>query len=155
MGIQIVLDRPLIPQNTGSIARSCAATGAELHLIGPLGFEITEKQVRRAGLDYWPYVKLFQHTSFEEYLTNVKPDNIWLIETCGSKNYCDAKLGPNDAFVFGQETKGIDPVLLKEFDPEKILNVPILCEQVRSLNLSNCVSIVLYEALRQNNFQAA
>ncbi len=151
--MHVVLDRPLIPQNTGSIARSCAATNTELHLIGPLGFEITEKNVRRAGLDYWPYVKLFQHDSFESYLKNAKPDKVWLIETGSSTRYDQAVFGKNDALVFGQETKGIDPELLSRFKSDQILTVPILCDGVRSLNLSNCVSIVLYEALKQLDFK--
>jgi tRNA (cytidine/uridine-2'-O-)-methyltransferase len=151
--MQIVLYRPLIPQNTGSIARTCAATNTELHLVGPLGFKITEKAVRRAGLDYWPFVKLFEHDSFEAYLANAKPNKLWFIETSGTKNYCQVKFGPKDAIVFGQETKGIDPELMSNYEPEQILSIPIFCEGVRSLNLSNSVSIVLYEALRQQGFE--
>ena len=151
--MQIVLYRPLIPQNTGSIARSCAATNTELHLVGPLGFKITEKAVKRAGLDYWPYVKLFEHESFDDYLAKAKPDNIWFIETNGTKNYSEASYGPNDAIVFGQETKGIDPEIMQRYSPDQTLLIPIYCSGVRSLNLSNSVSIVLYEALRQQGFK--
>ena len=151
--MQIVLYRPLIPQNTGSIARSCAATNTELHLVGPLGFKITEKAVKRAGLDYWPFVKLFEHESFEHYLENAKPEKIWFIETSGTRNYSEVSYGPKDAIVFGQETKGIDPEIMGRYSPNQILSIPIYCEGVRSLNLSNSVSIVLYEALRQQGFQ--
>lgn len=152
--MQIVLYRPLIPQNTGSIARSCAATKTELHLVGPLGFKITEKAVKRAGLDYWPYVKLFEHASFDDYLAKAKPENIWFIETNGTRNYSEAQYGPNDAIVFGQETKGISDEILNRYSPDKILSIPIYCSGVRSLNLSNSVSIVLYEALRQQGFKS-
>jgi tRNA (cytidine/uridine-2'-O-)-methyltransferase len=150
--MHIVLYRPLIPQNTGSIARTCAATNTELHLIGPLGFKITEKAVKRAGLDYWPFVKLFEHDSFDSYLRDTKPEKIWFIETNGESNYSQVHYGPNDAIVFGQETKGIEPEILDRYGKEMILSIPIFCSGVRSLNLSNSVSIVLYEALRQNNF---
>lgn len=150
--MQIVLYRPLIPQNTGSIARTCAATDTELHLVGPLGFKITEKAVKRAGLDYWPYVKLFEHDSFDAYLESAKPSKLWLIETNGDQNYTQAQYGPNDAIIFGQETKGIASEIMDRFDSNQILSIPIFCPGVRSLNLSNAVSIVLYEALRQQNF---
>lgn len=153
--MQIVLYQPLIPQNTGSIARTCAATNSELHLVGPLGFEITEKAVKRAGLDYWPFVKLFEHDSFEQYLENARPDNIWFIETNGSKNYSEVNYGPRDAIIFGQETKGIAPEIMAKYQSDQILSIPIFCSGVRSLNLSNAVSIVLYEALRQQGFQTS
>lgn len=150
--MHVVLDRPLIPQNTGSIARSCAATNTELHLIEPLGFEINEKNVRRAGLDYWPFVKLHQHKSFEHYLSAYAPSNIWLIETGGSRLYTEASFSKDDAIIFGQETKGLSPDFMRNFRSEQILSIPILCSGVRSLNLSNAVSIVLFEALRQLDF---
>lgn len=147
--MDIVLINPLIPQNTGSIARSCAATGTPLHLVGKLGFEITEKAVRRAGLDYWPFVPLFQHATMDEYLASRKPNKIWLVETTGKLLYHQASFSPSDAFVFGSETIGIPKDLLDAVPPEQILRIPITCSGVRSLNLSNAVSIVLYEARRQ------
>lgn len=151
--MQVVLYRPLIPQNTGSIARTCAATNSELHLVGPLGFTITEKAVRRAGLDYWPFVKLFQHDSFDDYLRKANPRNLWFVETNGSKSYHQANFESNDAIIFGQETKGIDGDIMSRYPSDQILSIPIFCDGVRSLNLSNAVSIVLYEALRQLDFE--
>ncbi len=147
--MDIVLVRPEIPQNTGSIARTCAATETPLHLIGELGFEITEKRVRRAGLDYWPFVDLHRHPDWETYLTVRKPTTIWCLSTHGTRSYTDATFGVNDAIVFGSETKGLGEAFLKERDPSTILKIPIPCAGVRSLNLSNAVSIVLYEARRQ------
>lgn len=151
--MHVVLDRPLIPQNTGSIARTCAALEVPLHLVGPLGFEITEKAVRRAGLDYWPYVQLSQHSSFESYLSTVQPKKVWLIETTGKRRYSDVSFEMGDALVFGQETKGLDASLEALVPPDQILYIPIHSEGVRSLNLSNAVALVLYEAMRQLNFQ--
>lgn len=147
--MDIVLVEPQIPQNTGSIARTCAATDTPLHLIEPLGFEITEKAVRRAGLDYWPYVKLSQHKTWDEYLTQTKPRAIWLFSKFGERLYTDAQFGPTDALVFGSETKGLGEAFLSTFPREQILRIPIVTDYVRSLNLSNAVSIALYEARRQ------
>ncbi|MCX6115852.1 MAG: tRNA (cytidine(34)-2'-O)-methyltransferase [Proteobacteria bacterium] len=147
--MQIVLVEPQIPQNTGSIARTCAATDSSLHLVGPLGFEISEKAVRRAGLDYWPHVKLSQHPSWDEYIDTAKPERIWLFSKFGQKLYTDAQFQQGDALVFGSETKGLGPQLLANFSPEQILRIPIISTHVRSLNLSNAVSIALYEARRQ------
>lgn len=147
--MQIVLVEPQIPQNTGSIARTCAATDSSLHLVGPLGFEISEKAVRRAGLDYWPHVKLSQHPSWDEYIDTAKPERIWLFSKFAQKLYTDAQFQQGDALVFGSETKGLGPQLLANFSPEQILRIPIISTNVRSLNLSNAVSIALYEARRQ------
>jgi len=147
--MDIVLIEPEIPQNTGSIARTCAATRCPLHLVGKLGFEITEKAVRRAGLDYWPYVSLFQHESWEHYLHNNRPRNVWLLSKFAEKNYTSAAFHTDDALVFGSETAGLGKDFLEKFSKDQILRIPMLEPQVRSLNLSNAVSIVLYEALRQ------
>lgn len=147
--MMIVLIEPLIPQNTGSIARTCAATKTPLHLVGKLGFEITEKNVRRAGLDYWPYVELYQHQTWDEFIEKAKPDTCWFFECVGERSYTDAKFSSNDALVFGCETVGLTPEFLKPFPKEQILKIPFECPHVRSLNLSNCVSIGLYEARRQ------
>jgi len=105
--------------------------------------------VRRAGLDYWPHVKLSQHPSWDEYIDTAKPERIWLFSKFGQKLYTDAQFKQGDALVFGSETKGLGPQLLANFSPEQILRIPIISTHVRSLNLSNAVSIALYEARRQ------
>ena len=147
--MQVVLVNPEIPQNTGSIARTCAATLSPLHLVGKLGFQITEKAVRRAGLDYWPHVDLHQHKTWEDYLLKAQPARIWLFSTHGSTKYYEAQFQPEDALVFGSETKGLGKDFLAKFPQEHILVIPIVCPGVRSLNLSNAVSIAVYEARRQ------
>ncbi len=147
--MDIVLVNPQIPQNTGSIARTCAATQTPLHLVGELGFELTEKSVRRAGLDYWPWVPLHRHASWPAYLEKSRPRQIWLFSKFGSRLYYTADFQPNDALVFGSETKGLGHEFLSQFPEDQILKIPIVCEEVRSLNLSNAVSIALYEARRQ------
>lgn len=145
--MQVVLVNPEIPQNTGSIARTCAATQTPLHLVGRLGFEISEKAVRRAGLDYWPYVEVAQHTSWEEYLERAAPKRVWLYSKFGGRAYYQADYRNEDALVFGCETKGLGAEFLSKFPEEQVLRIPILRPEVRSLNLSNAVSIVLYHAL--------
>ncbi|NDC38758.1 MAG: tRNA (cytidine(34)-2'-O)-methyltransferase [Proteobacteria bacterium] len=147
--MQVVLVHPQIPQNTGSIARTCAATGTPLHLVHPMGFTITEKAVRRAGLDYWPYVDLHHHENFESYLATAKPERVWLIETSGTRVYHAATFGPHDALVFGSETKGLGEEFVGRFPAEQVLTIPMDCPGVRSLNLSNAVAIALFEARRQ------
>ncbi len=147
--MQIVLVEPQIPQNTGSISRTCAATDTPLHLVEPLGFEITEKAVRRAGLDYWPYVKLFRHASWTDYVRDATPEKIWIFSKFGERLYTTAEFGPNDALVFGSETKGLGKEFLSQYPSSQILRIPIVTDYVRSLNLSNAVSIALYEARRQ------
>ncbi len=153
--MQIVLVEPQIPQNTGSISRTCAATDTPLHLVGPLGFEITEKAVRRAGLDYWPHVKLSQHSSWQEYMDRAHPSRVWLFSKFGERLYTDAEFQPGDALVFGSETKGLGEQFLSQFPSEQILRIPIVTEYVRSLNLSNAVAIALYEARRQLRMDTA
>lgn len=147
--MQVVLINPEIPQNTGSIARTCAATNTPLHLVGKLGFDISEKAVRRAGLDYWPYVELYQHTSWEEYLSVAKPGRIWIFSKFGKLPYFKATFGVNEALVFGSETKGLCAEFLSKFEESSVLRIPIDRQEVRSLNLSNAVSIALFEARRQ------
>ncbi len=147
--MNIVLVEPQIPQNTGSISRTCAATDTPLHLVGKMGFEITEKAVRRAGLDYWPYVKLSQHATWNEYLETAKPSRIWLFSKFGTRLYTDADFRLDDALVFGSETKGLGRDFLDQYPQSQILRIPIVTNYVRSLNLSNAVSIALYEARRQ------
>ena len=147
--MDVVLVEPKIPQNTGSIARTCAATQVPLHLIEPLGFEISEKNVRRAGLDYWPYVPLHQHDSFQTYLERNHPRKVWLLTKHAKRAYYTADFQPNDALVFGAGTTGLGKEFLSKYPEDQWLLIPMPCEHVRSLNLSNSVSIVLYEALRQ------
>ena len=152
--INIVLVEPEIPQNTGNIARSCAATGAKLHLVYPLGFSISEKQVKRAGLDYWDKLEIEEHTSFSKFLEKYPPDknNMFFLTTKGQKCYSDVDYSNMDEvfLLFGKETKGLpEDVLLANID--KAIRIPML-PTLRSLNLSNSVAIVLYEVLRQSNF---
>lgn len=147
--MDVVLINPEIPQNTGSIARTCAATQTPLHLVGNLGFDISEKAVRRAGLDYWPWVKLHRHEDWQDYLSTSNPRKVWLFSKFGERLYTQADFGPNDAIVFGSETKGLGKEFLSAFPAEQILRIPISCAEVRSLNLSNAVSIAVYEARRQ------
>ncbi len=147
--MHVVLVEPQIPQNTGSIARTCAATGSELHLVGKLGFEITEKRVKRAGLDYWPHVKLYQHATWEQYLSQKNPNKVWLFSKFASRPYWEAEFGEGDALVFGSETTGLGASFLSKFPAEQQLFIPIDLTHVRSLNLSNAVSVGLFEAIRQ------
>lgn len=147
--VDIVLVEPQIPQNTGSISRTCAATDTPLHLVGPLGFDLSEKAVRRAGLDYWPYVKLSRHGTWENYIESQKPRKVWLFSKFGERLYTTADFNHDDALVFGSETKGLGQEFLNTFPTEQILRIPIVTDYVRSLNLSNAVSIALYEARRQ------
>lgn len=148
--VHIVLVHPQIPQNTGSVARTCAALQWPLHLIKPMGFAIDESKVKRAGLDYWPAVTLAEHETFENFIELANPGRCWFIETTGTSAPWDVTFAPNDALVFGSETKGIPPALLAQFPSEQIVRLPMRSDAVRSLNLSNTVTAVAYEALRQN-----
>ena len=155
MKINIVLVEPEIPQNTGNIARTCAATGGKLHLVHPLGFSISEKEVKRAGLDYWDKVDIEEHESFEKFLEKYNPDNnnMFFLTTKGKKVYSDVEYSKMDEvfILFGKETKGLpEDILLKYFD--NAVRIPMR-ETLRSLNLSNSVAIVVYEVLRQTEFQ--
>ena len=148
--LNIVLVEPEIPPNTGNIARLCAATGTRLHLIEPLGFQLTSKAMKRAGLDYWESVDVSRHINFDAFVETEKPARLFFFSTSGPKNYTDEPFQPGDYLVFGSEGKGLSMDLLAQY-PESILNIPMQLDHVRSLNLSNCASIVLYEALRQLN----
>ena len=154
MKINIVMVEPEIPQNTGNIARTCAATGAKLHLVHPLGFSINEKAVKRAGLDYWDKLEIEEHESFKAFLEKYKPEenNMFFATTKGQKTYADANYyGLDEVFIlFGKETKGLPEDVLKKYI-EKTIRIPML-PNLRSLNLSNSVAIVVYEVLRQNSF---
>lgn len=147
----IVLVEPEIPQNTGNIARTCAATGSRLHLVRPLGFEVDDKHLKRAGLDYWSGVEIFYYDSFGDVVKAFPSSRFWFFTTKGRKKYSDAKFGEGDFLVFGKETKGLPEELLKAH-AEFCLRIPMIGE-TRSLNLSNSVAVAVYEALRQAEFK--
>ncbi len=148
--MHIVLLEPEIPQNTGNIARTCAATGAELHLIEPLGFEISDRYLKRAGLDYWHMMSLHVYPSWHDFMA-VHPDvRLWFFTTKAPRDYAQAAYEPDDFLVFGRETRGLPEDLLAE-NYARCLRIPMRAE-ARSLNLSNSVAVALYEALRQRAF---
>ncbi|MEH1792364.1 tRNA (cytidine(34)-2'-O)-methyltransferase [Nostoc sp.] len=146
---QVVLVNPQIPPNTGNIARTCAATGTELHLVGPLGFEISDRYLKRAGLDYWPYVKLHYHESLEAFkIVHQERGGRWLGYTVGGNfNYVNFKFQADDWLLFGSETTGLPPTILSDCDAT--LYIPMSQPGVRSLNLSVSVAIGLFETRRQ------
>lgn len=146
----IVLIEPSIPPNTGNISRLCAATGTILHLVEPLGFDLSEKQLRRAGLDYWDSVDLRTYPDLGTFFAQNPDGQKFFFSTAGGKSCFDADYAPGDYLVFGNETVGLPDALLAEH-PEQVCNIPIKLDHVRSLNLSNCAAIILYEALRQCN----
>lgn len=146
--MHVVLFQPEIPQNTGSIARLCAATQTPLHLIAPLGFKIDDKHLKRAGLDYWPYVDVRLHDSWQDFLRQHGAANLLFFSKKAVQSYTRARYREEDFLVFGPETKGL-PQELIETHSDRAFRIPMMTEAVRSLNLSNAVSIVLYEALRQ------
>lgn len=148
--LNIVLVEPSIPPNTGNISRLCAATGTRLHLVEPLGFDLSEKQLRRAGLDYWDSVDLTVYPDFDAFLQQNPDGRKWYFSTAGRQSYLNVEYAPGDCLVFGNETVGLSDELLAGH-PDEMLNIPIKLDCVRSLNLSNCASIVLYEAVRQIN----
>ncbi len=153
--IHVVMVEPEIPQNTGNIARTCAATGAKLHLVHPLGFDISEKAVRRAGLDYWDKVDIEEHESLEMFLEKYKPEenHMFFATTKGKHVYSEPNYeSMNDIFLlFGKETKGLPEDLLQKY-LDKTIRIPMR-ESLRSLNLSNSVNIILYEVFRHKNFE--
>jgi tRNA (cytidine/uridine-2'-O-)-methyltransferase len=148
--LNIVLVSPSIPPNTGNISRLCAATGTRLHLIEPLGFDISEKQVRRAGLDYWDAVDLCAYPDLDAFFEQNPGGNKYYFSTAGRRHYSDVEYTAGDYLVFGNETLGLPDALLEKH-PEQVVNIPIKLDAVRSLNLSNCAAIALYEALRKIN----
>ena len=146
--MQIVLFEPEIPPNTGSVARLCAATLTPLHLIEPLGFKIDDKHLKRAGLDYWEFVDLRVHESWDDFLSAMRPEHLLFFSKRAVKSYTAARYREEDFLVFGPETRGL-PQSLLDAHADCALRIPMLGTGVRSLNLSNAVSIVLYEGLRQ------
>lgn len=147
----IVLLSPEYPGNVGNIGRTCVLTKSTLHLVRPFKFDLSDKSLKKAGIDYWDKLDLKIHYSLEEFEEFVKDKNFYLIETGSDKAYADVRFMDNDYLIFGREKEGIDKEILKK-NKEKILTIPMTKEIDRSLNLANSVSIVLYEALRQNNF---
>ena len=170
--MHIVLHEPEIPGNTGNIGRSCAATNTSLHLIEPLGFEITEKELRRAGLDYWAQLDVHRYRDYEDFLLEnfgtdpefsdsanaseysessaIRVPRIWYATTKAKRLYCEADFGPDDYIMFGKESAGIPEEILVDHE-ETCIRIP-MGYGIRSLNLSNAAAIVLYEALRQTGF---
>ncbi len=148
--MHIVLYQPEIPQNTGNIGRTCVATGTSLHLIEPLGFRINEKELRRAGMDYWEHLDVTRYTNYEEFLEKHPNAKIWMASTKAKHTYTEVEYGPDDFIMFGRESAGIPEEILVE-NEENCIRIPML-PAIRSLNLSNSAAIVLYEALRQNGF---
>lgn len=155
MKLHVVLVEPEIPQNTGNIARTCAAIGAKLHLVYPLGFSISEKAVKRAGLDYWDKLDIEEHISFNEFLNKYKPEenNMFFVTTKGKHVYSEPNFSKmQEIFVlFGKETKGLPEDILQKYI-DKTIRIPMR-PTLRSLNLSNSVSIVVYDICRQKNFE--
>ena len=150
--LHIVLVEPEIPPNTGNIARTCAATGTKLHLVKPLGFLIDDKSLKRAGLDYWPYVDLEVHESLDDFLAAYEGHRMFLATTKGAKRFTDHTYRDEDMFLFGRETKGL-PRPFIEAHKEMAIRIPMSEDtRLRSFNLANSANIILFEALRQLGF---
>ena len=148
--MNIVLVEPEIPQNTGNIARTCAATGSHLHLIRPLGFSLDDRYLKRAGLDYWHMMRYTVYDSLDDFFELHEGISCYFLSTKAERCYTDASYAPDDYLFFGKETKGLDEALLRRHY-DRTVRIP-MAEGARSLNLSNSVAIVLYEALRQQAF---
>lgn len=147
----VVLYQPEIPPNTGNIIRLCANTGSSLHLIHPLGFDLDDKRLRRAGLDYREYAELRQHADFSAFLSAVNPARWFALSTRGRQRHDQVAYVDGDAFVFGPETRGLPQAMLDSLPAERVLRLPMRAGQ-RSLNLSNSAAVLLYEAWRQQDF---
>ncbi len=149
--MEIALYEPLIPQNSGNIARLCAATNSNLHFIGKLGFSLSDKYLKRAGLDYWKFVKYFVWKNFDDFFENFKNRNFYIATSKGKVIYSTVKYTISDVLLFGNETEGLPDSIKNRFPKESWIKIPFI--NVRCLNLANSVSIILYEALRQNEFK--
>ena len=150
--MRIVLVEPEIPPNTGNIARLCAATGAELHLIEPLGFELDDRRLKRAGMDYWKLVTWRKWPDWATFKEGTTPNGrFWFVESGGGTRYDQARFETDDYLVFGRETAGLPKALLAA-NPDRWLRIPMFNPEARSMNLSNCAALVLFEALRQQGF---
>jgi tRNA (cytidine/uridine-2'-O-)-methyltransferase len=153
--MHLVLVEPEIPPNTGNIARLCAATRTVLHLVEPLGFELNDRNLRRAGMDYWGEVEWHRWPDWQTLVSRLGPGRgWWLIESGGPRLYTEVQYGSEDCLVFGRETAGLPRALLEDHR-HAWLRIPMLNERARSLNLSNCAALVLFEALRQQGFPGA
>lgn len=148
----IVLIAPEIPQNTGAIGRLCVCTNAALHLIRPLGFQLDETHLKRAGLDYWKYVNCTVYENWKDFLQKKTPGNMYFCSTKGKKNFYDINFSPGDWLVFGNEGQGLPKEFYQKY-LDNMYHIPMLGEHARSHNLANSAAIVLYEALRQNIFK--
>ncbi|MBR4581977.1 MAG: tRNA (cytidine(34)-2'-O)-methyltransferase [Lachnospiraceae bacterium] len=155
--MNIVLHQPGIALNTGNIGRTCVATGSVLHLIEPFGFRLDEKEIKRAGMDYWEKLDVRRYINFADFFEKnpeiADPESgakLYMATTKAHQNYCDVKFGPNDYIMFGNESRGIPEEILVDYE-STCIRIPMK-EEIRSLNLANSVAIVLYEALRQNDF---
>lgn len=151
--LHVALYQPEIPPNTGNVIRLCANTGAHLHLIKPFGFELDDKRLRRAGLDYHEFANINIHDNYQDFLTQTKFKRLFAISTKSKQNYAEVCYQQNDAFLFGPETRGLPTELLTTFSDSNILRIP-MHPNSRSLNLSNAVAVVLYEAWRQLEFKS-
>ncbi|MEA5039903.1 MAG: tRNA (uridine(34)/cytosine(34)/5-carboxymethylaminomethyluridine(34)-2'-O)-methyltransferase TrmL [Clostridiaceae bacterium] len=148
--LNVVLLEPEIPQNTGNISRTCAATGCSLHLVGPLGFSLADRYLKRAGLDYWNLLDLHVYDDWTAFRAAHPEARPWMATTKGAANYCDVQYSDGDWLLFGKETRGLPEHMLAA-DYERAIRLPMRAE-ARSLNLSNSVAVVVYEALRQTGF---
>jgi tRNA (cytidine/uridine-2'-O-)-methyltransferase len=150
--MHLVLVEPEIPPNTGNVARLCAATRTTLHLVEPLGFAVDDAQLKRAGMDYWRHVTWHRWKNWTAFAEHLAPGaQLWFIESGGTKHYAEARFGADDYLIFGRETAGLPKALL-EANRARWLRIPMFNDEARSLNLSNCAALVLYEALRQQGF---
>ena len=147
----LILYEPEIPPNTGNIIRLCANTGTKLHLIRPLGFELDEPRLKRAGLDYSEFADVEVHDKLDECLAKIRPRKVYALSTRGTTNYSAPEYSAGDAFLFGPETRGLPTAILESLPVEQRLRIPMR-QEVRSLNLSNAAAVVVYEAWRQENF---
>lgn len=151
LDIDVLLYQPEIPPNTGNIIRLCANTGARLHLIEPLGFDLEDRQLRRAGLDYHEYATLQVHTSLDSAIASIRPQRLFALSTRGRQRYDQPAYAAGDAFLFGPETRGLPQEVLDALPPEQCLRLPMRPDN-RSLNLSNTVAVLVFEAWRQRGF---
>jgi tRNA (cytidine/uridine-2'-O-)-methyltransferase len=150
--MHVVLVEPEIPPNTGNVARLCAATNTQLHLIEPFGFKLNDAQLRRAGMDYWRHLSWRRWPDWQTFQQGLPPEaGLWFIESQGARPYAAVRFSPSDYLVFGRETAGL-PRQLLDRHPDRWLRLPMFHPAARSLNLANCVAIVLFEALRQQGF---
>jgi tRNA (cytidine/uridine-2'-O-)-methyltransferase len=150
----IVLYQPEIPPNTGNIIRLCANTGSALHLIHPLGFELDDSRLRRAGLDYREFAAVHEHESLEAFTCSQRPAAVWAFSTRGSRGYTEVSYRPGDALLFGPETRGLPAEMLQALGQQAVLRLPMVASS-RSLNLSNTVAVAVYEAWRQQGFRVS